>query len=361
MRRLLQLMPKRVTRRSPERWRDDLSAYVDGELTPRAQARLEAQLAQSEEMRAYLEDLQRMRTVFAGLAPTPRATPFQLTAEMVQGASSSPLRASSTARALRLSMASAAVGVATFGAVMVFDLIDSPSVRFSSTDASAERVSVPTTQVLTDEIESSGQSGSTASAAQPTPVTVAAVAQQEAAAAEQPQAVAAEQPQAAAESAELAESEEQAWQQAEESAQPMTQQSDDAADDPSRQAITAGRSSEASGTSRAQDVTAADVVADVSADEDDAATQLTETSTAEQSSQSESATESVQTERRTVATSVAQVESDWPLEQRPRSTMVQLATDPSWEQPLQFVLAALAISATAVWAVLFVAQRRLWL
>lgn len=353
MRRLLQLMPKRVTRRSPERWRDDLSAYVDGELTPRAQARLEAQLAQSEEMRAYLDDLQRMRTVFAGFAPTPRAAPFQLTAEMVQGASSSPLRASSTARALRLSMASAAVGVATFGAVMVFDLIDSPSVRFSSTDASAERVSVPTTQVVTDEIESSGLSGSTASAAQPTPVTVAA--------AEQPQAVAAEQPQAAAESAELAESEEQAWQQAEESAQPMTQQSDDAADDPSRQAITAGRSSEASGTSRAQDVTAADVVADVSADEDDAATQLTETSTAEQSSQSESATESVQTERRTVATSVAQVESDWPLEQRPRSTMVQLATDPSWEQPLQFVLAALAISATAVWAVLFVAQRRLWL
>lgn len=353
MRRLLQLMPKRVTRRLPERWRDDLSAYVDGELTPRAQARLEAQLAQSEEMRAYLEDLQRMRTVFAGLAPTPRATPFQLTAEMVQGASSSPLRASSTARALRLSMASAAVGVATFGAVMVFDLIDSPSVRFSSTDASAERVSVPTTQVVTDEIESSGQSGSTASAAQPTPVTVAAVAQQEAAAAEQPQ--------AEAESAELAESEEQAWHQAEESAQPMTQQSDDAADDPSRQAITAGRSSEASGTSRAQDVTAADVVADVSADEDDAATQYTETSTAEQSSQSESATESVQAERRTVATSVAQVESDWPLEQRPRSTMVQLATDPSWEQPLQFVLAALAISATAVWAVLFVAQRRLWL
>ena len=116
-------------------WRDDLSAYLDNELTPRERERIEARLAQSEEMREYLADLQDMRSVLRGFSPAPSAAPFQLTAEILERDTRTPLSASGATRALRMSMATAAVGVAAFAAVMVFDVIDSPTVTFTTTQA----------------------------------------------------------------------------------------------------------------------------------------------------------------------------------------------------------------------------------
>ena len=63
-------------------------------------------------------------------------------------------------------------------------------------------------------------------------------------------------------------------------------------------------------------------------------------------------------QRRTVASSVRHTESDWPLEERPRSRSVELATDPSWERPVQIVLAAFAVAATTFWLTLAVVDRR---
>ena len=64
-------------------WREDLSAYMDGELSARDRMRVEAQLAESAEMREYLADLEEMRSALRALGPAPGATPFQLTTEML--------------------------------------------------------------------------------------------------------------------------------------------------------------------------------------------------------------------------------------------------------------------------------------
>jgi len=60
-------------------WREDVSAYMDDELSPRERARVEARLAESEEMREYLADLEDMRSVLRSFEPAHSAAPFQLT------------------------------------------------------------------------------------------------------------------------------------------------------------------------------------------------------------------------------------------------------------------------------------------
>ena len=269
-------------------------------------------------------------------------------------------------------MSTAAVGVATFAAVMVFDAVDSPTVTFTTTSAGDNGAGVPTAAVVTDEVEVERQSQSAAEpAASPPPSQAAANAVQEEEA-EETAAVAAveveEEQQQAAQQAN--------WQAQEESAdEPVEQVSasskEAAADDPSRRAITAGRAGSDAGDSDAEQVTAADVVqqeetvteeaeveqaeaseptaAEVSEDDDSSHSAAADESTKAVGDDQAQASSQTQVERRTVATSVRHSESDWPLEQRPRSSTVELARDPSWEGPVQIVLAVVAIGATLLW------------
>ena len=372
-------------------WREDVSAYMDDELSPRDRARVEAQLAESTEMQEYLADLDEMRSVLLRFDPKPSAVPFQLTTDMLNDPSRVAATPSSTARALRLSMSTAAVGVATFAAVMVFDAVDSPTVNFTTTAADDQAARVPTAAVVTDQVEVAAQpqrssaSDSTQAAGRPESAEAAGEAQEEeeevvtvtAVAASQEQQEAAEE-MAQEEEAEAAveqAQEEQAEEEAEEQA--AKQATDEAASDPSRRALTAGRGS---GSGDTRGVRVEGVVAQqqedaeaeqAMADSSEAESQTAAGATGEQQEQDEaavaaSASPAVQdeqptaaeTETRSVATSIARGESDWPLEQRPRSSTVQLASDPSWERPVQIVLAAIAISATVFWLVLTIVDRR---
>lgn len=370
-------------------WRDDVSAYVDDELNPRDRRRVEARLAQSGEMRDYLADLQEMRSVLRGFASSPAGAPFQLTPEMLEQSSRVELQGASPARALRFSMATAAAGVAAFAAVMVFDAVDSPSVTFTTTQAGDMSRSVPTAAVITEEVELESQSvASAVSTAQADrssggePPAAAAEEQME----EEQASVAAfeqEQQQAAEEAMEAqqeAEQEHEAQQQAEEQEwqEEPVEQGQEQVDDPSRRAITAGRGS---GESDAEDVTAERVVAKeeqetveataedsqrseeagaaaASAEDADSEPPAAASATEEQIDETSDGDPQPQSERRTVARSVRHLESDWPLEQRARSTSVRLATDPSWERPVQIVLAAFAVAATSFWLTLTIVDRR---
>ena len=376
-------------------WREDVSAYLDGELTERDRDRVEAQLRESTEMQEYLSDLQQMRSILRRFEPEPSATPFQLTPEMLSKRKLTSLPASPNARALGWSLSTAVAAVAIFAAVMIFDAIDSPSVNFTVSSAGVEERTIPTAIVATEEVEVQAQSAAMQSAspssdvgsdeADAEVVTVTAVRGEAA----EEEAVQAQQEEQAAEYEEAADEEQEQAMQEEMQAQQQAQQAaiEAAATDPSRRALTAGQGS---GSSDAESVTAEDVVQQSASDEgdweamqdDDSEQELTltarsgtqgdtssdqqtqaTTSTLTQSTQmsaTNSAAEAGQTqaERRSVATSVTVVESDWPLEQRPRSGTVVLASDPSWELPLQIILAAIAIGATVFWLVLNHVERR---
>ena len=387
-------------------WRDDLSAYVDDELSPRERQRVAAQLAESAEMQEYLADLQQMRSVLRSFDTAPSSVPFQLTPEMINDPARVPFQPTVAARALRLSMSTAAVGVATFAAVMIFDAVDSPTVTFTTTSAGDSGRGVPTAAVVTDEVEVEVEAQAAADA-EPSAVTAVSATSADSGRESAPKAESAEQQEAEqsapADATEVAQEKMQAEQQASvaavdgeaeqqeaaqqaayeeeaEQRQAMAEQaSEDAASDPSRRALTAGG---ARGESDAAEVTAESVVAQQQAsdaaqetNQDDASTTSaseatgstedvpTDSTAAEsperdRSDGQERAAASTQSETRTVATSVTHTESDWPLEQRPRSSTVQLATDPSWERPVQVVLAAIAISATVFWLVLTIVDRR---
>ena len=378
-------------------WRDGVSAYLDDELSPRERQRMEARLAASAEMREYRADLEQMRSLLRSFDPAPSSVPFQLTPEMINDPARVPLRPTVAARALRLSMSTAAVGVATFAAVMVFDAVDSPTVTFTTTSAGDMSRRIPTAAVVTDEVEVEVEAQE---AAEKEPARVTAVAatseaserQQPARAeaeqqqeAEQAEAAMQEEEQASVADAEYEQAEQEAAQEEEYEEEAQQQQAEaeqsskQAASDPSRRALTAGRAGE---ESDAENVTAEQVIAQQEAEDaaqasgqDDASepaehnTSSSEESAASDSTAAESpspdrdddrqsASAATQSETRTVATSVTHTESDWPLEQRPRSGTVQLATDPSWELPVQIVLAAIAISATVFWLVLTIVDRR---
>ncbi len=375
-------------------WRDELSAYLDDELTPQERVRVEARLAVSNEMREYLADLQDMRSVLRSFAPAPAAAPFQLTPEIVERGTRTELAASGATRALRMSMATAAVGVAAFAAVMVFDVIDSPTVTFTTTQAGDSANSVPTAQVVTEEVELQSQSADESDVATVTQVSSGS---------EQPgrgdppaaEAEEMESEQEAAVAAVEVEAQEQAMEQeaqqgveVHEEASAAAQEEDGEqwqtqgeADDPSRRALTAGRKAAGGGEDGAQDVTAAGVVAGEAAATVEDGTEVSQAGDAEETVSS-SADEEVaepdvassvdevqdveasraetqsETEKRTVVRSVRHTESDWPLEERPRSRSVELARDPSWERPVQIVLAAFAVAATVFWLTLAIVDRR---
>ena len=365
-------------------WREDASAYIDGELSAKDRLRIEAQLAHSAEMRDYLADLQDMRSVLRAMESTPLAAPFQLTSEMLNDPRRAALRSSTATRALRLSMSTAAIGVATFAAVMVFDVIDSPTVTFTSTSADGAADSVPTASVVTDEVEVETRTQSAAeSASAPPPSRIEAVA-----AAREPEAeesATAASVQVQEESAAQQEAAQQPQQSTQEAYEPDEAEEsvgdDTATADPSRRAITAGRAASDAEAGEAASVSAEDVVqqqkpqaAQPALDEaeasDDAAplvadteseptpSPAAETPTQASDPEQSQAAPQTQTETRAAATSATQAQSDWPLEQRPRSSTVRLARDPSWEAPVQIALAVIAISATLLWLVLTIVDRR---
>lgn len=70
--------------RVQERVDEWLSAYIDGALSPREQARLEAQLAQDADLRARLESLRRTVALVRGMPSVPAPRNFLLTPAMVR-------------------------------------------------------------------------------------------------------------------------------------------------------------------------------------------------------------------------------------------------------------------------------------
>lgn len=375
-------------------WRDELSAYLDDELTPQERVRVEARLAVSDEMQEYLADLQDMRSVLRSFAPAPAAAPFQLTPEIVERGTRTELAASGATRALRVSMATAAVGVAAFAAVLVFDVIDSPTVTFTTTQAGDSANSVPTAQVVTEEVELQSQSADESDVATVTQVSSGSeqpgrgdppAAEAEEMESEQEAAVAAveveAQEQAMEEEAQAGVQEREEASAAEQEEAEEGWQTQGEADDPSRRALTAGRKAAGGGEDGAQDVTAAGVVAgeaaatvedgtEVShasdaeetvsslADEEGAEPDVASSVAEDQDVEASGAETQSETETRTVVRSVRHTESDWPLEERPRSRSVELARDPSWERPVQIVLAAFAVAATVFWLTLAIVDRR---
>jgi len=70
--------------RARERMDELLSAYIDGALSPRERARLEARLAQDADLRARLESLQRTVALVRGMPPLRAPRNFLLTPAMVR-------------------------------------------------------------------------------------------------------------------------------------------------------------------------------------------------------------------------------------------------------------------------------------
>lgn len=71
-----------MTTRINDRDWEDLSAYLDGQLSPRDQTRLEGRLQQSADLRAALQDLRRTRAVLRAQPRLRAPRNFTLTAEM---------------------------------------------------------------------------------------------------------------------------------------------------------------------------------------------------------------------------------------------------------------------------------------
>ncbi|MCY3569503.1 MAG: zf-HC2 domain-containing protein [Chloroflexi bacterium] len=399
-------------------WRGDVSAYLDDELTPRERERVEARLARSDEMQAYLDDLRQMRTALSAFAAEPARAPFQITPEMLAAQTAEPLRVSNLERALRLSMTTAAVGVATFSAVLIFDAVDRPTVTFTTTAAGDAQADVLTAQAAAERAPLQER----AAGADGTAVAVVSIASSESQEATQAvmqaatqsegaeQVAQAEEPepadqttaaayrperdeQASQEQAylEQAQAEEQAeeenWQQsAEEGAESAQAEHQQAAADPSRRALNAGSSNN---EREEQEVNAEDVIAKpeeqpaqaaapAEAAQEDAAPPAIESAdnagasetmeTAELGGSGDGAGQSQEdqavadagtaAQSQAVASSARAVESEWPLPQRPQSSSVRLASDPSWEVPLQIALAIVAFGSLLAWILLTVMDRR---
>lgn len=352
-------------------WREDVSAYLDDELTASERARVEARLAQSEEMRAYLDDLREMRSMLRGFASEPARAPFQITPEMLNTRTATQIRPGAVERALRVSMTTAAIGVATFSAVLIFDAVDRPSVSFTPTAAGDQSTSVPTAQIVTDQVEQQVAETDDSSSASVTVVSIESgepdqAAQQ--AAAQQQQSQQAQQAQAFALEEAEQEAQEQAYEEEHNQQEYEEQDYEQAANDPSRRAMTAGR---ADGASVQESVNAEDVVAQPDEQAAESSGPPAQAEPAAEASEPEAVSSPVEdeaeqpavqadakSETRTVATSVRHVETDWPLDQRPQTSSIRVATDPSWEAPVQIVLAIIAFGATIIWFLLTIMDRR---
>ncbi len=360
-------------------WRDDLSAYLDDELSPGERARVEGRLAESEEMQDYLDDLCQMRSLLRGFAGESARAPFQLSAEMFHTRAPAQLRPSPIERGLRVSMTTAAVGFATFSAVLIFDVIDQPPVSVTQTAADGVvTIAVPTVAVVTEPVP---QEVATSIGSAPASVTVVSIESTE-------QAVEVDSTQQRADralkSSQTTDERPQAQEQVEQQQAYQQQAFEQAARDPSRLGINAGGQDI---STDAKHVSAEDVVAQqargVAEAGSSATTSISPSAGDESSDESEivlSGSEYLQespnvaevgsddaahrvelesqVEMRTVVTSAGQMESKWPLDQRPRTSSVRVAVDPSWEMPVQIALATIAVASTLAWLLLTAVHRR---
>ncbi|MBC7225735.1 MAG: zf-HC2 domain-containing protein [Thermoflexales bacterium] len=99
--------------RARERVDEWLSAYIDGALSPRERARLEARLAEDPDLRARLESLQRTVALVRGLPAVPAPRNFLLTPAMVRPPAPTVRQPPSAARRLApaLTLATAVSGL----------------------------------------------------------------------------------------------------------------------------------------------------------------------------------------------------------------------------------------------------------
>ncbi|HEY3107333.1 MAG TPA: zf-HC2 domain-containing protein, partial [Chloroflexota bacterium] len=104
--------------------RDELSAYLDGELEPAGRQAVDDHLAGCAECRAELDGLRQTRDLLRAVRPVAPPRSFAITAEMAAAARPVPLtlppRQSGTFRALRNATGAAA---AMFVALMMVNLI----------------------------------------------------------------------------------------------------------------------------------------------------------------------------------------------------------------------------------------------
>ncbi len=386
-------------------WRDDVSAYMDDELSPEERERVEARLAESGEMQEYLADLQQMHASLRRLYVEPPPVSFQLTPEMLD----QPLRETvgghfSPSRTMALASV-AVIAAAAFAAALVFDLIDAPSVQYAQTSASsvaAEPASIPTMSVRTQPVEAQASpSAQSAGAAEPESSVAAFAEQAQEQAQAQVQAQAEQQAQEQAEAQAMAETDRGDDAIAQHAAdEPLVAASDgpassaDNTDEPSRRALTAGRSDGEATDARpvsASAVLAASPQAEQSAMSEDAqaaddrsasanATTAADAADDESSSERSDASaegssaadpgraqiaitddgdavdvEVTRTVRLVTVTEASDVESAWPLQERPRQP---LAADPGWELPLQLALGSLAAAAAMACLLLGLWDRR---
>ena len=138
---------------------------MDDELSEAERIRVEAKLAESAEMRAYLEDLRALHGLFQRVE-MPISEPPPVPASLFADTRRAPAPMVN-AGALRLAMSSAAAGIAVFVAIMVYDVLDSPDIPVSfSTGAAQVEAEVPTARVTT-EPEAAAQSAASESADAP--------------------------------------------------------------------------------------------------------------------------------------------------------------------------------------------------
>ncbi len=380
-------------------WRDDVSAYMDDELSPEERERVEARLAESGEMQEYLADLQQMHASLRRLYVEPPPVSFQLTHEMLD----QPLRETvgghfSPSRTMALASV-AVIAAAAFAAALVFDLIDAPSVQYAQTSASsvaAEPAGIPTTSVRTQAVEAQASPSAPSAGATEPESSVAAFAEQA-----QEQMQAEQQAQEQAEAQAIAETDrgddaiaQHAADKPHDAASDGPASSAEDTDEPSRRALTAGRSdgeatdarpvsasavlaespqsqqSAMSEDTQAADDRSASANATTAADAaDDESSSERSNGSAEESSGEDPArvqsaiaddgdavdVEVTRTVRLVTVTEASDVESAWPLQERARQP---LAADPGWELPLQLALGSLAAAAAMACLLLGLWDRR---
>ena len=386
-------------------WREELSAYLDGELSPRERSRVEARLAASDEMRAYLANLQAMQSMIRQVAPPLSHRPFQLTPELIAAAESAErVSARQTEFGKRLTpsyvavSAVATIAFAAFVSLAVFDVVHPPSVEFSQTNANQINLGpadVPTATVTTDTVEVAAES-------QPEPqATVSSrdsvEAQESATEQAQPEAVeelatelVAQQEQAALAASDQEDQELAAVATSDEPAG-STSDAEQVREDSSRRALTSGSGGGSTTQSAAVANRDRDAISDTSSAADGAGAvaddQIASASDAAESRAAEPAadaetSEAIDTQRatdeadrpesqsaptastqpptvtvqRTVATSTSVTQ--WPLQQRARERPLPAAADPSWEWPLQVALGVLTLVSAVAWLMLHFWSRR---
>lgn len=162
--------------RRHSRWRDNVSAYVDGELPTAARLRFEAHLEHCEACRAEVAATRQVKLLMAHLPEAPLPRSFRLTPEMV-APGAIPQPAHHSLAPVRIAQFAAGLAVVALITVLTIDLTASSGSSNTNTQAAASRASTeskaasapqiaPTTTVTR---ETFGTAANDAAARTPTP------------------------------------------------------------------------------------------------------------------------------------------------------------------------------------------------